>query len=85
MSNKKHETETTFGHGKEAEASQADRHAPEAVASQSQTAPETTSGHENKAKSGSNKKTREILSVQYLRTSLAHNLKQVALLSFLPR
>lgn len=83
MSNKKHETETTFGHGKEAEASQGDLHAPEAVASQ--TAPETTSGHEKKAKSGSNKKTREILSVQYLRTSLAHNLKQVALLSFLPR
>lgn len=71
MSNNKHETETTSGHSKEAVASQ--------------TAPETTSGHEEKAKSGSNKKTREILSVQSTRTSLAHNYKQVALLSFLPR
>lgn len=82
MSNNKHETETNSVNSKEAEASQGNRHAQEAVASQ--TAPETPSGHE-KAKSGSEKKIRELLSVQSLRTSLAHNYKQVALLPFLPR
>ncbi|KAK7717577.1 hypothetical protein SLS64_003071 [Diaporthe eres] len=55
MSNNKHETETNSVNSKEAEASQGNRLAQEAVASQ--TAPETPSGHE-KAKSGSDKKTR---------------------------
>lgn len=35
-------------------------------------------------KSGSNKKTRELLSVQSLRKLLTYNYEQVALLSFLP-
>lgn len=88
MSNNKRETEAISGPSKEAEASRGDRQAPEAVASQ--TAPETTSGHEAEAiatsptKSGSNKKTREIISVLYLRKLLAYNYEQVAPLSFLP-
>lgn len=60
MSNNKHEKEAFSGPSKEAQASQGNRKAPKAVTSQ--TAPDAVDT--SPTKSGSNKKTRELLSVQ---------------------
>lgn len=60
MNTNKHEKETISGPSQEAEASQGNRQAPKAVTRQ--TSPEAVSTPPTK--SGSNKKTRELISVQ---------------------